>query len=550
MPKAVSRRSFVRASAVGAVGVAGVAALAACGETQVVTKEVPVEVEKIVTQVVEKIVKETEVKEVPVDRVVTKVVQEVVTQTEVKEVQVEVEKVVTQVVEVEKVVEKVVEVEAAPQAVPVAFEHISDHTSGPRAQSMQWALERYAQVAPHVTVVFTPNSGNIGDTIPIRIAAGTMSESALLDGSFIFLFGPDGVFRPINDILAKHPDFDPANYVYLTDQFTADLDLTWPYRTEWDTSTPIYGMPYQHVAGGMAWNIDMFESAGIEEPQDTWTYGGEFRETAKRLTDPDTGDFGTLVLGGNDIHIWTPMAYGMGAKQLINPEATHTSIFDDGGIDGLKLAVGLVLEDEVAPPVEAARELAGEFGNLFQAGRAGMWPRRADGTGYMVASIKDRFRWSLGPQPKGDVTGTSANHRQDQPHLITDAAFKRGTEEAVVDFLVYMSGPDVQARVAVDRGFAPVNWEAMSTPGATAPPPLGMEWVEHSLRNYDTRRWPKYHPSFLEWLAFRGMVHPCFLGDESPEESAANAVAHGDGVLEAGLEGFQRVSDYFGGPTG
>ncbi len=550
MSKAVSRRSFVRASAVGAVGVAGAATLAACGETQVVTKEVPIEVEKIVTQVVEKIVKETEVKEVPVDRVVTQVVQEVVTQTEVKEVQVEVEKVVTQVVEVEKVVEKVVEVEAAPQAVPVAFEHISDHTSGPRAQSMQWALERYAQVAPHVTVVFTPNSGNIGDTIPIRIAAGTMSESALLDGSFIFLFGPDGVFRPINDILAKHPDFDPANYVYLTDQFTADLDLTWPYRTEWDTSTPIFGMPYQHVAGGMAWNIDMFEAAGIEEPQDSWTYGGEFRETAKRLTDPDAGTYGTLVLGGGDIHIWTPMAYGMGAKQLISPDATHTSIFDDGGIDGLKQAVDLVLQDEVSPPIEAARELAGEFGNLFQAGKAGMWPRRADGTGYMVASIKDRFRWSLGPQPKGDVTGTSANHRQDQPHLITDAAFKRGTEEAVVDFLVYMSGPEVQARVAVDRGFAPVNWEAMSTPAATAPPPLGMEWLEHGLRNYDARRWPKYHPSFLEWLAFRGMVHPCFLGDESPEESAAKAVAHADGVLEAGLEGFQRVSDYFGGPTG
>ena len=550
MPKAVSRRSFVRASAAGAVGVAGAAVLAACGETQVVTKEVPVEVEKIVTQIVERIVTQTSVKEVPVDRIVTQVVEKVVTQTEIKEVQVE--KVVTQVVEVEKVVEKVVEkiVEAMPQASPVAFEHISDHTSGPRAKSMQWALERYAQVAPHVTVVFTPNSGNIGDTIPIRIAAGTMSESALLDGSFIFLFGPDGVFRPINDILAKHADFDPANYVYLTDQFTADLDVEWPYRTEWDTSTPIFGMPYQHVAGGMTWNIDMFEAAGIEEPQVDWTYGGEFRENAKRLTDPEAGTYGTLVLGGGDIHIWTPMAYGMGAKQLINPEATHTSIFDDGGIDGLQLAVDLVLSDEVAPPIEAARELAGEFGNLFQAGKAGMWPRRIDGTGYMVASIKDRFRWSAGPQPQGDVTKTASNHRQDQPHLITDAAFKRGTEETVVDFLVYMSGPEVQARVAVDRGFAPVNWEALSAPSSVAPPPLGMEWLEYALRNYDARRWPKYHPSFLEWLAFRGMVHPAFVGDETAEESAAKAVAHADGVLEAGLEGFQRVYDYFGGPTG
>ena len=133
-----------------------------------------------------------------------------------------VEKIATKEVPVEKVVK------AATQAQAVVFEHISDHISGPRAKAMQWALERCAQIKPNVTVIFTPNSGNIGDTIPVRIAAGTMSESALLDGSFIFNFGPDGVFQPINDLHAKSDDFDASNYGFLTDQFSADLDVKFP----------------------------------------------------------------------------------------------------------------------------------------------------------------------------------------------------------------------------------------------------------------------------------------------------------------------------------
>ena len=84
----LTRRGLLRLGAAGAIGSAAAATLAACGESQIVTvekvvtqtqiKEVPVE--KIVTQtvvkevVVDRIVPQTVVKEVPVDRVVEKVV--------------------------------------------------------------------------------------------------------------------------------------------------------------------------------------------------------------------------------------------------------------------------------------------------------------------------------------------------------------------------------------------------------------------------------------------------------------------------------------------
>ena len=88
MHTAVSRRRLLQGAAAGLFGAAGAAVLAACGETQVVTKEVikEVPVERVVTKEV--------IKEVPVETVVTKevikevVVERVVTKEVIKEVMV------------------------------------------------------------------------------------------------------------------------------------------------------------------------------------------------------------------------------------------------------------------------------------------------------------------------------------------------------------------------------------------------------------------------------------------------------------------------------
>ena len=93
----VTRRRVLRTGSVALATGVGAAALAACGETKVVTKEVPVE-KTIVKEVpVEKIVKQTQIKEVPVEKIVTRNVVKTV------------EKIVQQRVVVEKIVEKMVE---------------------------------------------------------------------------------------------------------------------------------------------------------------------------------------------------------------------------------------------------------------------------------------------------------------------------------------------------------------------------------------------------------------------------------------------------------
>ena len=157
MVRAVTRRRLLSAGA----GVAGAVALAACGETQIVTKEVPVETIVIKEVPVEKVVVQTEIKEVPVEKIV------------VQEKVVEVEKVVEKVVEVE------VEVQAPPQVQSMTFTFGTDHTSGPRGKAMQWALDKFASVSPHLNVKFVAAPTGTDEVYGVQFASGGQPEVAL-----------------------------------------------------------------------------------------------------------------------------------------------------------------------------------------------------------------------------------------------------------------------------------------------------------------------------------------------------------------------------------
>ena len=196
MRRAVTRRRVLSAGAGTALGLTGAAVLAACGETQVATKEVPVE-KTVVEQVeVEKIVTRTEIKEVPVEKVVVQ------------------EKIVT------------VEVEKPPERKTATIEFHHDHTSGTRGAAMKWALDRFAKEFPHINVKFVPQPAAFTETFNIKIVAGTQGELALLSGWFAWIWIQGGAFTQINDELAKHDAWDPTGMYAQPDVFTLNLRNT------------------------------------------------------------------------------------------------------------------------------------------------------------------------------------------------------------------------------------------------------------------------------------------------------------------------------------
>ena len=299
----VTRRQMLRIGGSAALGISGAVALAACGETQVVTREVPVdrvvvkevEVEKIVTQQVEKIVTQEVERvvrqEVPVEKIVE--VQKVV------EVPVEkiVEKVVTR--EVEKVVEveKIVEVEAMPVRQTAVLRLANDHSSGARGAAMSWALEKFAQQFPHIGIKFEPQDHLYIDSFSINIAAGSQPELALLDGGFFNTWVHRGGFARIDGALAKHPDWDPSKWYSPPDEMTVgqfDDDRAArpaPHTTGYEGAQ--FGMPYQGNINGKVFNFTMLEEKGIPMPvEGSFHLEREAWDLFMQASDEETGTYG------------------------------------------------------------------------------------------------------------------------------------------------------------------------------------------------------------------------------------------------------------------
>ena len=516
----ISRRRLLAA----AVGAAGATTLAACGEGQIVTKEVPVEkivvkevpVEKLVT------VEKTVVKEVPVEKLVT------VEKPVVVEVEKVVERVVTVekpvVVEVEKIVERVVTVEAAaPRAERVEVRFATDHVSGPRGRATQWGMEKFAQKNPNIDVKVEPIGGDYWDALSIQAAAGSLAELVLWDGWLFNQWRGAGITIPINDTLDKMPGWDPDEFYWMPNIYTENgevADHQWPPPSKLEG--PQHGFNYQGWTAGFLYNITMVEEMGLGAPTEDWTWD-DLLENSMRARDVETDIYGIDAIDREKM--WMPLCFSAGATLLRGEGDLTFTMFDDGGDEGFQFAWDLIHTDGVAPPPEVRKQLAGEFGTVFEAGKQAYWMSgRVYTAGFGVARIKDKFEWSLGPVPKNPRTNYHGNIWGEQYHAVTNAADRRGTLEATAELGRFL-GTDVQRRVAeVDRGHLPMWKPAFDSAGATAAPPQGMEWLQKYVDRPDMRHYQARLPFWVEWWLIWGpALDKAMLGETSAEEGMREA---------------------------
>ena len=548
MRATVTRRRVL----IGATGAISAIALAACGEAapQVVTKEVVVEKTVIKEVPVETVVTKTEIKEVPVDRVVTQ--EKVVT----KEIQVEVEKVVTKivpkvievekVVQVEKVVEKIVEV--APMAPPVKFVFHTDHTSGPRGAAMGWALDNFAREFPNIDVKFVLSPDANQEMIAIMIAAGTQPEAVLMPGWFAAQFLAQGAFTVIDDVLQKHDGFDPTEWYWCPDESTVNLVNERPFPHRDGLRGPFHGMPYQGNLNVLSGNLALMESAGVEFPTPgNWGIQTEMPDALRRITDPETDtyglwDSGTLV-SSNAIS-WGWALSDEENLMYYNKDATRWTVFDSGAHVGLQMLRDFVLEEGLVPSRPRYREIRGDAGEPFSNGKIGFF-HWGGGVGGPINRIKDRFPWALIPLPEGP-RGPQPQKFSDEPHLITQMAGLRGNTESVVEWLLYLAGPKVQSRVAIDRGSVTWRKDVASSPEYAAGPPENHVQQLHYLESDNPAYQQRMHPAWQEMVEQSGYASnsKVMLGEVSVEQGIEEMLGILDRYMEENHDRFLELKSW------
>ena len=368
----------------------------------------------------------------------------------------------------------------------VEIRFVTDHTAGPRGAAMQWGLARFAEQRPDIFVKLEPAAGLI-DSLAIQFAAGTAPHVALLSQSSFIRFHEDDAFTNITEELAKRDDFVPADYYFLPDAYTFNnIDHSFPQPTL--MTGPQFGMPFQFAISGFVANISLAEAAGVTLPDSDggWTWD-DWTEWDAKMTNPDTDTFGTWARDDYEFQ-YMPQLYSNGMKKPFDDRLTKTMYDLPEAVEAWEYLIDKIFVHKTSPPADQVKELGGEFGNPFPAGKIGIWPSgRVYSTGFAVPRIKDRFTWTLLPEVIAARGGPPGHSTNDQPNLVTNSAGRDGSVEQSTALSVFLAGEEYQGRVGIDRGHMPVHREAIGAPPSLAAPPEGMKWLKAYADRPDNR---------------------------------------------------------------
>lgn len=298
-----NRRQILRTMALAGSGV-GLAALAGCGETQIVEKEVvkvvkeevPVEVERVVTQIVEKAVE--------VERVVTQVVEKAV----------EVEK----VVEKERVVEKVVTqiVEVAPKIKPATISlWMQEWKDGVAA--MNGAIDSFQERFPHYTVDMNPiGYGDLLNKFYPSIVAGTSGDVVYTYTNWWYPVDVTRVLHPLTPTLQTRSELRGIF-------FPRALEAVWSKDGEF------YVIPLINGTQGPAVTVDVAsaEEAGVTDLDTAFETWEGVQDLANRTMEKEGDKFikNGMFLHNTTLGYWAEGYIKQHGGQFFDPS---TNTFD------------------------------------------------------------------------------------------------------------------------------------------------------------------------------------------------------------------------------
>ena len=232
-----------------------------------------------------------------------------------------------------------------------------------------------------------------------------------------------------------------------------------------------YGVPRDATAGFIAYNMDMFDAAGVAYPEDGWTIA-DYRENAIALTDAGNDKYGIgAIVGSPGCYQWSTFSYNMGAD-FVSEDGRMVAGYMDSpeAIEAWKYCLDLTAVDQVSAPPG----LQEQFGELvFLSGNVAMQHIST----WELPAINEQaeFNWGVVEPPRyNEETEGIAWTDSYVYYMSSDTVQKQRTWE----FLEWLSGPEagmIMAETGIWTPAVPAVWEEM---GWQDDEVLGVVWNE------------------------------------------------------------------------
>ncbi|QIG38688.1 extracellular solute-binding protein [Microbacterium sp. 4R-513] len=341
-----------------------------------------------------------------------------------------------------------------------------------------------AGIAVVATLSLAACSGGSGDTPAAEESSGpvTLTLSGWsLETTPEFQTLADAFHEKNPDVTVELKEYDPANYNTLV---TADLaagvgpdiitqkevkyvttfqeggqlldvsDVELPDdisgTSSYEVDGTAYGVPYRQDSWVLYYNKDLFDAAGVDYPDGSWTWD-DYDEAAAALTEGLAAS-GSAAKGAYQ-HRWQSTVQG-----FANAQSKDGDILK-GDYGYLKPYYERVLAlqgdgDQVDYNTSAANQLTyqGEFGKQ----NAAMMPM---GTWYVATLIAqqasgdaDTFNWGIAPIPQLDAKTTGTDNTPvtfgDPTGFAINAAVDDAKKKAAKEFLAFAAGEDAAKALA------------------------------------------------------------------------------------------------------
>jgi multiple sugar transport system substrate-binding protein len=228
-----------------------------------------------------------------------------------------------------------------------------------------------------------------------------------------------------------------------------------------------YGLPISFSNVVLYYNQDLFDAAGLDYPDASWTWEDELA-AAEALTDADAKVWGTFQ----------PVSFFEYFKVLVQNGGEFFDASGDVAFDspeGVEAAAWLLDKVGSVQPTEA--DMGGQDdGAMFASGQLAMWH-----TGiWMFGSLADAdFSWDIAVEP-GNVTNAS--------HFFANGVVASATTEhpeAAARWMQHLAGSEasVEARLAASWELPPVADTSLLSPYLDQAPPANRIAVFDSLES-------------------------------------------------------------------
>ena len=351
------------------------------------------------------------------------------------------------------------------------------------------------------------------------IAGGNTPDVFYLQPENVMPWADSGILYDMTDYVNNNEIFDEDNV------WAKAIDM---YR--YDGSMPgvgnIYGLPKDIGPFALAYNKDLFEEAGIPEPDPDvpWTWE-EFVENAKLLT---SGEGNDKVYGSAPYSLESAV-WSNGADWL-DEDKTQVTVTDPAFVEAVQWVADLILVHGVVPSNEEEGSL-GSFQRWVD-GKIGMMGIGPWSQGQFWEECD--FEWDLMPWPVSDSTG---EHAVWYGGMGFSVSAKSSNIDAACNLAAFLAFNEDAQRTNYQMGQAIPNLIDMTNDEymiMDKSPENKQEFID-IIEDYGRRATQTYTYNSEWFTEFNASIDSVWLGEMTAEEYCESMIDEMQTLLDKGI---------------